>query len=149
MKLIVACDPNGGIGYKNKLPWSNIQGDLPRFKQLTDGQTIVMGRHTWESLPVKPLKNRTNVVVTKDTIDSVKTIPALTINSLPNINDVWLIGGAMLIESSWHLITEIHLTTTLEEFTCDKFIDLTNLKKFTCWYKNHYPDHVYEIYRLK
>jgi len=34
MKLIVACDPSGGIGYKNRLPWGRLQGDLPRFKEL-------------------------------------------------------------------------------------------------------------------
>ena len=55
MKLLVACDPNGGIGYKKKLPWTNLRGDLQRFKQLTENQVIVMGRHTWESLPKKPL----------------------------------------------------------------------------------------------
>ncbi len=53
MKLIIACDPNGGIGYENRLPWSNIQGDLPRFKRLTEGQTVIMGRNTWDSLPKK------------------------------------------------------------------------------------------------
>ena len=64
MKLILACDPKGGIGYKNKLPWNKIQGDLPRFKRLTDDCIIVMGRKTWESLPVKPLPNRTNLIIT-------------------------------------------------------------------------------------
>ena len=54
MKLILACDPNGGIGYQNTLPWTNIRGDLPRFKALTDNGVVVMGRNTWESLPKKP-----------------------------------------------------------------------------------------------
>jgi dihydrofolate reductase len=59
MKLIVACDPKGGIGYNNKLPWSNIQGDLPRFKNLTQGQVVVMGRNTWDSLPKKAINRQT------------------------------------------------------------------------------------------
>jgi len=66
MKLIVACDPNGGIGYKNKLPWTKIQGDLPRFKQLTQNKIVVMGRNTWDSLPKKPLPNRINYILTSD-----------------------------------------------------------------------------------
>ena len=64
MKAIIACDPNGGIGYKNKLPWINIQGDLPRFKKLTNGQVIVMGRNTWDSLQKKPLTQRFNFIIT-------------------------------------------------------------------------------------
>jgi dihydrofolate reductase len=59
MKLSIAADPNGGIGYKNRLPWIKLQGDLPRFKYLTDNQTVIMGRNTWDSLPIKPLYNST------------------------------------------------------------------------------------------
>lgn len=44
MKLIIACDPKGGIGYQNKLPWDKLQGDLPRFKELTTGKIVLMGR---------------------------------------------------------------------------------------------------------
>ena len=40
MKLIIACDPKGGIGYKDKLPWNRIQGDLPRFKKLTENKKL-------------------------------------------------------------------------------------------------------------
>ena len=43
MKLILACDVNGGIGYKGKLPWDRLPADLPRFKQLTEGGVVVMG----------------------------------------------------------------------------------------------------------
>ena len=64
MKLILACDLNGGIGYKNKLPWY-IPLDLKRFKNLTQNGVVVMGRKTWESLPKKPLPKRVNVVVSK------------------------------------------------------------------------------------
>ena len=52
MKLIIACDPKGGIGYNGKLPWTNLQGDLPRFKALTSNQVVLMGRKTWESLQI-------------------------------------------------------------------------------------------------
>ena len=66
MRLVIACDPNGGIGYKNKLPWTKIEGDLPRFKKLTENRVVFMGRNTWESLPVKPLPNRQNFIITSD-----------------------------------------------------------------------------------
>jgi dihydrofolate reductase len=150
MKLIVACDPKGGIGYNNKLPWTNIQGDLPRFKELTTSKVILMGRNTWESLPKKPLPNRINVVVTKQNIPDVTTLSSLPERDNMDLSDVWLIGGAKLINSSWHLIDEIHLTRTIAEYTCDVSIDIVKLEReFMCWFKEQHTDHTYEIWKRK
>lgn len=149
MKLIVACDPKGGIGYNNQLPWSHIQGDLPRFKELTKGQVVVMGRKTWESLPVKPLPNRMNFIVTS--ADLIK-LPAGTM-TVPNLEhfrefkDAWIIGGAQLINSSWDMIDEVHLTKTLKSYQCDTFINLEKLTTdFDCQKKEQNVDHTYEIW---
>ena len=150
MKLIVACDPKGGIGYNNKLPWTNIQGDLPRFKELTSGKVVVMGRNTWESLPKKPLPNRINVVVSSKDIPGVTTLTDLPEKDNMDLRDVWLIGGARLINSSWHLIDEVYLTRTLSEYTCDTFIDLVKLEReFMCYSKEIHSDHSYEIWKRK
>lgn len=150
MKLIVACDPNGGIGYNNKLPWTNLQGDLPRFKELTTGKVILMGRNTWESLPKRPLPNRINVVVSSKDIDGITTFTGLPDRDNMDLNDVWLIGGARLINSSWHLIEEVHLSRTFTEYTCDTFIDLVKLQnEFMCWFKEELTDHSYEIWKRK
>ena len=62
--LVVAIADNGVIGKDGGLPW-HISEDLKRFKSLTMGHTIVMGRKTWDSLPRKPLPGRVNVVVTR------------------------------------------------------------------------------------
>jgi len=149
MKLIVACDPKGGIGYNNKLPWSNIQGDLPRFKHLTANQVVVMGRNTWESLPKKPLLGRLNFVVTSQNLllpNGAIQVPNL--NHFTEYKDAWLIGGAKLINSSWHMIDEVHLTQTLSEYTCDTFIDLLYLKqKFMKISTEYCADHTYEIWK--
>ena len=150
MKLIVACDPKGGIGYNNKLPWTNIQGDLPRFKELTTGKVVVMGRNTWESLPKKPLPNRINVVVSSTDIPGITTLTGLPDEDNMDLRDVYLIGGAKLINSSWHLIDEVHLTKTFSEYTCDTFIDLVKLEReFMCWFKESHTDHTYEIWKRK
>lgn len=150
MKLIVACDPNGGIGYKNKLPWDRIQGDLPRFKELTSNKVIVMGRNTYESLPIRPLPNRVNVVVSSQHIEKVTVIPNLDNYENLELTDAFIIGGAMLIKSYWHLIDEIFLTKVFTEYTCDTFIDLVKLEKdFIRLSKQDYHDHSYEIYRRK
>jgi dihydrofolate reductase len=150
MKLIVACDPKGGIGYNNKLPWPKIEGDLPRFKKLTTGKVILMGRKTYESLPVKPLPNRINVVVTKSDIPGITTISSLPEKDHMDLSDVWLIGGAKVIASSWHLIEEVHLTKTFTEYTCDAFIDLLKLQnEFICRFNEKNIDHTYEIWKRK
>ena len=150
MKLIVACDPLGGIGYNNKLPWSNIQGDLPRFKRLTEGHIIVMGRNTWESLPKKPLPNRINVVVTSKDLPDVTTINSISHQFYGEYPDAWMIGGAQLINTSWHLIDEVHLTRTFTEYTCDSFIDIVQLKRmYVLIHEEVNEDHVYEIWKKK
>jgi dihydrofolate reductase len=151
MKLIIACTPSGGIGYKNKLPWSNIQGDLLRFKQLTTNKVVVMGRNTWESLPKKPLPNRLNVVMASDELQL--PVGAVQVNNLAQLvdyNEAWLIGGAALVNSSWHLIHEVHLSLTFAEYSCDTFIDLLKLhNEFTCVSTEEFVDHAYQIWKRK
>lgn len=63
--LIVARDRNNAIGRNGDIPW-HLPGDLKMFQRETTGGAIIMGRATWESLPVKPLKNRMNIVVSRD-----------------------------------------------------------------------------------
>ena len=67
ISAIVAVDQNWGIGYNGKL-LARIPEDLKRFKELTIGNIVVMGRKTWNSLPVNPLPNRTNIIITKNPI---------------------------------------------------------------------------------
>lgn len=148
MKLIIACDPKGGIGYNGKLPWSKIEGDLPRFKELTTGKIVFMGRNTYDSLPKKPLPNRINWVMTTRPIDGVVTPDNASI--LKEEKEVWLIGGAKMVDSYWQYIDEIHLTKTFTEYTCDTFIDLLKLQnEFMCWFKEDHTDHSYEIWKRK
>ena len=63
IRAILACDENWGIGKSGALPWPHNPADLKWFKASTLNHTIVMGKATWDSLPVKPLSNRVNVVV--------------------------------------------------------------------------------------
>lgn len=151
MKLIIACDKNGGIGLNNKLPWQKIEGDLPRFKRLTEGNVVVMGRKTWISLNCKPLPNRIHFIVTS----GVGFYPngCFTIKSLEqisNFNNAWIIGGSQLIESSWNYIDEIHLTQTFKEYQCDRFIDLNYIReKYFVVSASGHGDHNYEVYIRK
>lgn len=87
MNLIVAVDKNWGIGYENKLLVS-IPDDMKFFRETTTGNVVVMGRKTLESFPGgRPLKNRTNIVLTKDTSYDGK--------------------GAIVVHSEQELLTEL------------------------------------------
>ncbi|MCV7434354.1 dihydrofolate reductase [Mycolicibacterium bacteremicum] len=95
MKLIWAQSLSGVIGRANGIPW-RLPEDQARFKELTLGQTVVMGRLTWESLPaaVRPLPERRNIVVSRNpdySADGAEVVP-----ELPTAIDGWVIGGAQL-----------------------------------------------------
>lgn len=97
--LIVAVARNGVIGNKDGLPW-HLPLDLARFRKLTVGHTIIMGRKTWESLPRKPLPNRRNIVVTRNTsfiTEGAETVPSITsaLERYPE-EKFFLIGGREL-----------------------------------------------------
>jgi dihydrofolate reductase len=94
--LIWAQSASGVIGRAGRIPW-RLPEDLARFKDLTMGQTVVMGRRTWESLParVRPLPGRRNVVLTRQA-DYVAS-GAEVVTSLDEVlkgDEVWVIGGA-------------------------------------------------------
>ncbi|WP_370284300.1 dihydrofolate reductase [Pseudooceanicola sp.] len=74
--LVVARARNGAIGKGNKIPW-HIPADLKLFQRETSGSAILMGRNTWESLPVKPLKNRMNIVVSRDSGLAEHVVPTI------------------------------------------------------------------------
>lgn len=97
--LIVAVSPENVIGLNGTIPW-RYPGDLKRFKRLTTGSTIIMGRQTWASIG-RPLPNRRNIVITRAVIDGVECFTsiegALSSTTTP---DVWFIGGARIYEEA-------------------------------------------------
>ncbi|WP_370286389.1 dihydrofolate reductase [Pseudooceanicola nanhaiensis] len=74
--LVVARARNGAIGKGNRIPW-HIPADLKLFQRETSGSAILMGRNTWESLPVKPLKNRMNILVSRDSGLAEHVVPTI------------------------------------------------------------------------
>lgn len=112
INIIAACDNNGLIGLDNKLPWY-LPEDMRRFRELTEGHAVIMGRNTWESLPVKPLPNRTNVVVSgnyewsaENVINCVNLKSALGIK----FDQVFLIGGQKIFEDGIKQADTVYLT---------------------------------------
>ncbi len=102
ISLIVAAAENGVIGKDNKLPW-NLPDDLKRFKELTKGHPIIMGRKTFESIG-RPLPDRRNIVLSSklqpiEGIEIVSDIDALLSQlevELPEDEEVFIIGGSDL-----------------------------------------------------
>lgn len=102
----------GLIGLHGKIPW-HYRGDLQRFKRLTSGATIVMGRKTWESIG-RPLPNRRNVVVTSSyaEIEGVTVLASLHAYMLspPQTPDTWFIGGRRLYDEALPYCDIVDLT---------------------------------------
>lgn len=113
ISIIVAAATNGAIGYKNRLPW-HIPEDLHRFKALTLGHSVIMGSHTFASLPHGALPGRRNIVVSRKatTLPGCEVFASLRA-ALEACNDeaeVFIIGGASLYRQALPLAHHIYLT---------------------------------------
>ena len=97
--ILVAVSPEGIIGKDNLIPW-HYSEDLKRFKSLTLGKTVIMGRRTWESLPVKPLPDRRNIVITRTSLDDVECFSSIDDALATCEGDVWFIGGAGIYQEA-------------------------------------------------
>jgi len=139
INIIAAMAKNRVIGYKNRLPW-NIPEDLKRFKWLTSEKNtaVVMGRKTWESLPIKPLPNRRNYVLTKNNKHAIFP-DGLVLTDFDDINiikknysNVWIIGGEAIYEHYINkpYIDKIYLTEIEEEYEGDTYFP--EIPKYFC-----------------
>ena len=111
LNLIWAQSSSGVIGRDNAIPW-RLPEDMARFKDLTMGHTVIMGRLTWESLPAKfrPLPGRRNVVVTRQTdymADGAEVVCSL--QDAP-LDDAWVIGGSHIYGLALPLATRCEVT---------------------------------------
>lgn len=96
--LIVACDPNGIIGLDNQIPWK-YPSDLQRFKTLTMGGTLIMGRRTFESLGRRHLPGRKTIVLSSTfqmDAPTFKTIELALAHARYLSLPIWIIGGAQV-----------------------------------------------------
>jgi len=122
--LVVARARNGVIGHKGDLPW-RLRSDLQRFKAITVGKPCIMGRKTWESLPLKPLPGRLNIVLTRDesyetdgmskgalvcaTLDEAIEIGRET-GEDDGVDEICIIGGTALFEMALPRAQRLYIT---------------------------------------
>jgi dihydrofolate reductase len=96
---IAAVSPEWVIGLHNDVPWRH-PGDFRRFKRVTLGSTVIMGRLTWESMKRKPLPGRRNLVVTRTPEAGIECFPAIEAALAVVEGDAWFIGGARIYEDA-------------------------------------------------
>ena len=123
--LVLAMSDNGVIVDKGAIPW-RIPDYMKRFKMLTMGKPIIMGRKTWDSLPKKPLPGRTNIVITRDTawraqgaVVAHSFSDALARAQSENPSEIDIVGGAEIYKDALPHATRIELTEVHKAVTGD------------------------------
>lgn len=131
---IIACiDKNGGLGYQNKLLF-HIKKDMERFRMLTTGHTIIMGRKTYDSLPNGALPNRRNIVISHQDLN----LPNCEIyHSIPEAlavckeDVVFVIGGVSIYEQALGMANKLYITKVEEEAShVDVYFPTINKKEW-------------------
>lgn len=134
ISLIWAQDKNGGIGINNTIPWY-IKEDFKHFKSTTISKTVIMGRKTWDSLPIKPLPQRKNIILTKSKIDiskhndldnneliEISSFDRLDIGNMQKSNDEFIvIGGGQIYNLFIEYATKLYVTKIDKGYDCDTF----------------------------
>ena len=131
LALVVARARNGVIGRDGGLPW-RLRSDLQRFKATTLGKPCIMGRRTWDSLPLKPLPGRLNLVLSKDeSFEPKGAVACLTLDEAVEIareqavedgvDEICVIGGAGLFAATLPRAKRLYLTEVDAEPEGDVF----------------------------
>ena len=143
INIIAAVAQNNAIGYQNKLLYW-LPNDLKRFKQLTTGHTIIMGRKTFDSLPKGALPNRRNVVISR----SVQSLPGCEV--YPSLDealshceadeDIYIIGGASIYEQALPIAQRLCLTE-IPDTPAQADVFFPNYSSWhEVWREDHYID---------
>jgi dihydrofolate reductase len=135
ISLIVAMASNRVIGINNQLPW-HLSADLKRFRQITMGSPIVMGRKTYESIG-RPLPGRTNVIISRD--PAYKQEGCLVFNDIETaiescgqkFQEIFVIGGSELYKAMLSRADALYVTLINKEFSGDAFFPEIDTRNWT------------------
>jgi dihydrofolate reductase len=145
ISIIVAIAKNYAIGKNNKLLW-HISADMKRFKKITEGHQVIMGKLTYESLPVRPLTNRKNIVISDNPHDSFEG--CTTVYSIEEAVDLcneqeesFIIGGGSVYRQFLPMCNKLYLTLVDKEFDADTFFPEIDLSQWRLIEReDHDPD---------
>lgn len=137
LSIIVAQAENRAIGLNGDMPW-HLSGDLKRFKALTMGHPVVMGRRTWESLPKRPLVGRRNIVFSQsDNFAPEGAEVVRSVNDLFNLlrdcdDEIFIIGGGRIYNMLMPFTQRLYITWVHKEFPeADTFFPVIDLSEFS------------------
>ncbi len=132
--IIVAIAKNYAIGKNNDLLW-HISDDLKRFKKITSGHPVVMGKKTYFSLPVRPLPNRKNIVITDipgEIIDGCTMAYSIedAIEKMDAVKTNFIIGGGSVYTQFLPRANKLYLTCIYKDFDADTFFPEINFDEW-------------------
>jgi dihydrofolate reductase len=142
ISIIVAVSEDLGIGKNNELLW-RIPEDLRRFKKLTYGKTVIMGRKTWESLPGKPLPGRKNIVITDiphDCCNGAEIAYSIedALSKCRQDEEVFIIGGGSIYQQFMTLADRLYVTHIHSKLPADVYFPKIDRKKWEIISKEDY-----------
>lgn len=125
ISIIVAVSEDWGIGRNNELLW-HLPEDLKRFKKLTLGKTVIMGKRTWESLPKRPLPGRKNIVLTDvpgEIINSAVTAYSIedAVSRCSKDEEIFIIGGGSIYRQFMPVSDRLYITHVHERVDADTY----------------------------
>jgi dihydrofolate reductase len=125
ISIIVAIAKNYAIGKNNQLLW-HIPADLKRFKKITGGHRVIMGKLTYLSLPIRPLPNRENVVITdnpEDKFEGCTTVYSISeaINLCSESEESFIIGGGSIYRQFLPHCNKLYITMVDKDFEADTY----------------------------
>lgn len=121
ISLIMAHDELGGIGMDNRLPWPHCKEDMGWLVKHTKGKVVVMGRKTWESLPVNPLPDRTCVVLTGASLEGVETFRTVEdiLERYKDEPEIMVMGGGQTYKAFSEHFSRAYITRFHSIHPCD------------------------------
>lgn len=143
ISIIVAVSDDWGIGKDNELLW-HISEDLKRFKRLTTGKTIIMGKKTWLSLPKRPLPDRKNIVLTdlpNECIDCSITAYSIedALSKCSPDEEVFIIGGGSIYRQFMPLADRLYITHVHMKAPADVFFPEIDMGTWKIKEKEEFP----------
>ena len=159
ISIIVAVSEDWGIGKDNELLW-RIPEDLKRFRRLTTGNVIIMGKKTWESLPRRPLPDRKNIVLTDIPDEDIEgSITAYSIedalSKCDREKEIFVIGGGSIYRQFMNLADRLYITHVHRNADADVYFPVIDHKIWKVIDNEEYPDindtppYTYTVYQRK